>query len=372
MAMSKSQRVDELAKQIVQHRDLYYNKQPSVSDSVFDALCDELKKIDPEHSALTAVGAPVDHSAWEKITHPFAMGSLDKARNIDELTKWMLNTFTPNNSVFIVEKLDGISVLLTYEDGKLISAGTRGSGWEGENITRNIVKMGGVKKELPVAFTGSIRGEIIIKKEKLKTLFPDATNTRNTAGGIAKRLSGEDCEHLDVLFYQAVGDIELTSEFLQLKFLETELKLNVPNYRAFVGKTVNELIDNVVATYGEYQTGKRSSLDWDVDGLVVRINDLDAQKEMGEHHNRPLGAIALKFDADNAITTLLDVAWEVGNSGRITPVAILEPIFLSGAEVKRASIHNVKRLKELGLYRGCNVLVSRRNDVIPYVEEKVE
>ena len=210
-------RIEGLAATIIKHRDLYYNHQPVISDAAFDALCDDLRGYEPNHIALTSVGAPVDTSAWKKAAHKIPMGSLDKVKTPDEMTKWILDTFTPKNSVFITEKLDGCSLEVYYEDGKLVEASTRGDGKTGENITRNVAKMGGVRTTLPVSFTGSLRGEIILKKSNLGKHFPDKANARNTATGTAKRLDGIGCEHLNVLFYQAIGDTEFDSEYFQFK-----------------------------------------------------------------------------------------------------------------------------------------------------------
>jgi len=357
-----SDRIKKLAEQIVQARQDYYNGVPKHSDKVFDAWVDELRTLEPNHKAVTAIGAPVAPSEWKKAKHQIPMGSLNKVNLPAELTSWA-NDKTNKEKLFVTEKLDGLSIEVIYEDGKLIEAITRGDGIVGESVTVNVVKMGGVSSFIK-NFTGSLRGEIIMKKSNHKAHFSDKANPRNAASGTCKRLDGVGVQYLDILFYQVLGDIDFKTEVEQFEWLRKN-KLGAPNYWTY------SKVEDVNAHWRDYQDTKRDKLDYDIDGLVVRINDMPKQMALGDKDLRPLGAIAFKFDNEARETTLLDVVWEVGNSGRITPIAILKPIIICGAEIKRASLHNVKMVKELDLYIGCTVLVSRRNDVIPYVEEKI-
>ena len=365
-------KIDTLATQIYKHRDLYYNAQPEISDAEFDILIDELKKLYPDHPAIMMVGAPVKNSEWKKAGHNIPMTSLDKASNIEEITAWITKRFQANNSIFITDKLDGLAIEVIYENGKLTQAISRGNGSIGELITNNVVKMGGVKKVLPISFTGSIRGEIILTKSKHRKYFPDKANPRNAASGIAKRLDGVGCEHLNVMVYQAIGNWKFDSEVFQFQFLEDELGLNVPNYEGFTSKTVKELVDFVVNRWEEYQAGVRDELDMDIDGLVCRINDLKIQDALIEDPTKnPPGAIAFKFRAESALTTVKDIILQTGNSGRITPVAIVNSVNLIGANIERASLYNFSYINELGVDIGADVIVCRRGDIIPRVEKVV-
>lgn len=366
----KENKVNELAEKINKHRGLYYNHQPSISDAAFDALCDELRRHDPNNAALTSIGAPVDPSEWKKETHDIPMGSLNKVKTPDELASWVIDTFKPGNSIFVTEKLDGGSIEVLYEDGVLVKAITRGDGIVGEDIAHNIVRMRGVKKVLPDKFTGSLRGEIICRRSNFKKYFPDSENPRNTANGTAKRFDGDGCKYLDVLFYQIVSDLDFTSEFLQFRFLE-ELGLQVPQYKAFVGKNYNELIDFVVAEWHRYQ-GIRDNLEYDIDGLVVRVNDLKAQLMLGDLHMRPKGAMAFKFPSEEARTIVTDIICQTGNSGRITPVVEVESVRLMGTNIHRASVYNFAYIRELGIDIGAEVIICRAGDVIPRVEEVIK
>jgi DNA ligase (NAD+) len=356
-------RIKELETKIFKARDDYYNDTPTVSDKIYDAWVDELRLLDPTNKAVTAIGSPVAPSEWKKAKHQIPMGSLDKVNTPAELSEWVENTY-PDGKLCVTEKLDGISIEVIYENGSLVQAITRGDGDVGEDITVNVVKMGGVKSHLGDKFTGSLRGEIIMYKSTHKQWFPEKANPRNAASGVSKRLDGVGVEKLNILFYQALGDVEFGAEQAQFVWLVNQ-GLDTPNW--WVMKTADQVNDH----WRDYQDTKRDKLDYDIDGLVVRVDNLEKQAALGEKDLRPKGAIAFKFDNEARETTLLNVEWQVGNSGRITPVAILEPVVLCGAEIERASLHNVKWLEELDLYIGCKVLVSRRNDVIPYVEEKI-
>lgn len=363
--------INDLADKIYKHRRAYYGGKPIISDAAFDALCDKLRGLAPNHPALTSVGSPVIPSKWEKATHEIPMGSLDKVKTPDEFVKWALETFRVGNSIFITEKLDGASIEIIYEKGRLVKAITRGDGTEGEDITCNVVKMHGVKKYLPVEFTGSLRGEIICNHENYEKYFKDSANTRNIAAGTAKRLDGELCEHLDILFYQALGNIDFKSEAQQFLVMDREWELNVPRWSASKGDTVADLIDFAIKEYQKYLK-VREIMAYDIDGLVIRVNELSDQIALGDKDMRPKGAIAFKFPSEEAITRVIGIPCQTGNSGRITPVVEVEPVKLLGTTIQRASLYNFAYIEELGIDIGAEVIICRANDVIPRVEEVIK
>jgi DNA ligase (NAD+) len=196
----------------------------------------------------------------------------------------------------------------------------------------------------------------------MKKAFPGAANPRNQASGTSKRFDGEGCEHLTVMFYDLDG-IDHDNEEKKFDILQ-DLGLLVPNFKACD-------IDNALALHRDYSKTKRAKLDYEIDGLVVRANDAHVQHMLGELNNRPRAAIAYKFASQAKVTTLVDIVWETGSSGRVSPVAVVKPVVLAGATVQRASLHNAGMIAELGIGIGDEILVSRRNDVIPYVEEVV-
>src|SRR5579885_41562 len=357
-------RIKELETKIFKARTDYYNHQPTVSDKVFDAWVDELRLLDPTNKAVTAIGAPVAPSEWKKAKHQIPMGSLDKVNTTGELSQWVTAN-ADEEVLFVTEKLDGLSIEVIYEDGSLVQAITRGDGDVGEDVTVNVVKMGGVKSHLPHKFTGSLRGEIIMYKSTHKQWFPEKANPRNAASGTCKRLDGVGVDKLNILFYQALGDVDFKTEEAQFKWLAKQ-GLDTPNYWTFQDE------DDTNAHWRKYQDEERDKLDYDIDGLVVRINNLAKQLALGDKDLRPKGAIAFKFDNEARESVLRDIIWQVGNSGRITPVAIVDPVQLVGATVTRASIYNLAYIEELGIDIGASVLVARANDVIPRIEEVIK
>jgi DNA ligase (NAD+) len=364
--MSKKQKIKELENKIIHHKKAYYNDDAEISDADFDVLVDDLQVLDAKSEVLALVGAPVEDNGWKKAKHDIPMGSLNKVATEDDMKAWVAKNI--ESEVFLIEKIDGLGIEALYEDGKLISAITRGNGIYGDNIYDNFVKMGGVKTTLPLLFTGSLRGEIIMTKENHTHHYADKANVRNTAAGVSRRLDGEGSEHLSILFYQAIGNVDLATEVEQLDYLKKDLKLDVPNWYFFS----SDIIENIQKVYLDYETKTRKELAWEIDGLVIKVNNLQAQEELGETDNKPKGAIAYKFAHDMGETALRSVVWQLGNSGRLTPVASFDPIHLAGAQVRNASIHNARRIRELDIAIGDRIVVSRRNDIIPFVEKVIE
>ena len=357
-------RIKELETKIFQARNDYYNGNSTVSDKAYDAWVDELRLLDPSNKAVTAIGAPVVPSEWTKAKHQIPMGSLDKVNLPAELTKWA-HDHAPKEALFVTEKLDGLSIEVIYEHGSLVQAITRGDGETGEDITVNVAKMGGVHSHLKHRFTGSLRGEIIMFKSTHKQHFADKANPRNAASGTSKRLDGVGVDKLNIIFYQVLGDVDFKTEEAQFQWLLKQ-DLDTPNFWVF--KSDSEVNDH----WRTYQDTDREKLDYDIDGLVIRLNNMERQIALGEKDLRPKGAIAFKFDNEARESILRDIIWQVGNSGRLTPVATVDPVTLVGATVTRASLYNLSYIEELGLDIGATVLVARANDVIPRIEEVIK
>lgn len=363
---------EELAQKIEAARSAYYNATPTMSDASYDALEEELRKIDPDHWLLKVVGAPPGDAGWPKVRHSIPMGSLNKAQVYQEMAKW--SQALGRQELFLSEKCDGISVSLRCSKGHFVQAITRGDGLTGEDITRNVSLMKGVpciNKSLLDPFrewSGHLRGEIVCLKSDHAKYFPGESNPRNTASGTAKRQSDpEKCRHLTVLVYQVIPDSGTPPATKQEELaLARAMGFTTPHYAVCPDLT---RVENI---YQRYVATAREKLDYDIDGLVIEVNSVSKAEDLGLLNGRPKGAIAYKFPHDQKETILEDVIWQVGNSGRITPVAVFEPVDLAGAKVTRASLHNVKRFNELQLTRGCRILVSRRNDVIPAVEANLD
>jgi len=367
------ERAADLAARLVAHRASYYRGHPEISDEAYDALEDELRAMDPTHPVLAKVGSGELVSEWDKARHDIPMGSLNKAVSEEELRAWLTRCIEiaekdgvdgVPGELAVAEKLDGISIELLYEDGKLKDAITRGDGDWGERITANVRRMKGVPPRIADRRTLSVRGEIILRRSDMKEHFAGNASPRNTAAGTSKRFDGQGSEHLTVLLYDVAAELDLPTEASKLEMLRGLGFATPRSYQA-------DDLDEVLRIHERYAK-IRDELDYEIDGLVVRISDARAQALLGELNRRPRGAIAFKFASPAKVTRVRHIQWDTGPSGRVTPVAIVAPVELAGATVQRASLHNVARMRTLQIGVGDEVLVSRRNDVIPYVEEVVK
>lgn len=371
----------KLLDDVDKHDDAYYNRNERIiSDEEYDGLKDRLRTLVKEfvpkdgskadeklsiriEDVLTRVGAPPPlDGKWKKYQHEVPMGSLNKVNLPEELEDWYKKC-GGTGKLFITEKLDGISVSLKYDKGLLVTGATRGSGEIGEDITRNVKKMKGVPHELDEEFTGHIRGEIVLCHTDWKEHMPEMANPRNAASGVAKRVDGHKAQHLTVLAYTIEGK-DFPTEYDAFKGMQT-MGFQTPRF------TRGSLQDGKDA-WQKYMDETRELLDYDIDGLVLRINDRAQQFALGEENHRPKGAIAFKFEAPEARTIVRNIVVQVGDTGQLTPVAEFDEVELLGAKVKRASLHNFSLVKQLGVDVGASVLVCRRNDVIPYIEKVID
>jgi len=377
--MSSTDRITDLARRLHGANLSYRNGNPIMSDAAFDKLEDELRALDSNHPMLAKIGAPAPSGgSWPKAAHAIPMGSLkkcqfkgDKGDGHSELRAWW-----PGKPATASHKLDGISIDLVYRGRKLMQAITRGDGSEGEDITRNVLLMEGAVKVLPPSEPDNcnVRGEIVVRKSKFAAHFPGESNCRNTAAGTAKRQSNyEKAKYLTVVAYQYLPDgVPLASKADEFQALE-DMGFVVPPY--YTLKT----LDEAIALFDEYVVTKRALLDWEIDGLVIDVDDRDEREAMGSADMRPNGARALKFPHEEKTTILRDIRWQVGKSGRLTPVADFDTVAFAMANVSKASLHNIDYIGELAgnagqenLCVGDEILVSRRNEVIPYVEAVIK
>lgn len=349
----------------------YNNNTPLISDCDYDHLKDSIKNLPPQKikklvdrisATLARVGAPPPKdSKWEKVRHVVPMSSLNKETNPEELKEWWESCNKPE--LLVTEKLDGLSVGLEYRNGEFVLGYTRGDGEIGEDITRNVKRMKGVPLFLPAAysnFSGHIRGEMILLHSMMKQHFPEMSNPRNAASGIAKRLDGKGCEYLSIMVYTIDGK-DVSTEVQTFQALQ-HMGFDVPWYAGPV--TYN----NTVSIWNNYMDSKRNELDYDIDGLVIRINNISDQLSLGKVNNRPKGAVAFKFKAFGQKTIVRNIISQVGDTGVITPVAEFDEVVLLGAKIKRASLYNFSNIKNLGIDIGAEVMVKRANDVIPNLE----
>jgi DNA ligase (NAD+) len=347
-------RVQELEKQIKYYQELYYNSQPVISDSEFDALWDELKRLDPANVLFKTVGK--DSGNFPKASHLMKMGSQEKAANPDEFRAWAKKH--PEIAEYAVQyKLDGASLELQYEKGRLSKAVTRGNGDVGDDITPNALKMQGVIRNLDHLFSGAVRGEVLMTHAVHKTKYSDKANCRNAANGLMKRIGGEGSGDLLFMAYDAVGNIDFRNEKDKNDWLG-EAGFKVPD--TWVLPDVESII-----TLREKISKEKTVLAFDIDGLVIKNKTIDLEDMK---RDRPMKQIAFKFDLDRAVTALLAVEWYISGKTR-TPVAIMEPVQLNGTTVKQASLANPNLIKELGIKIGSTVEVVKRGEIIPKIEK---
>lgn len=351
---SSVKRISELEKLIVRYQKSYYNDEGEISDAEFDKLWDELKSLDPSNPILHKVGA--DSGNFDKAPHVMPMGSQEKAASPEEFLEWSVKH---SYGEYLVEyKLDGASLELQYKSGKLLRAVTRGDGEIGDVITDNAVKMKGVVQKLSCDFTGGIRGEVIMTHQVHKSLYSDKANCRNAANGLMKRKDGEGSENLVLIVYDVwatEGEQPFKDEEGKLQFLKASGFETVPL------KIVNSAQE--VIAYREQVMETRKSLDYDIDGLVIKeraVNHEDASRD------RPERQIAFKFSLEEAVSVLRQVEW--GETGATyTPVAVFDPVELNGTTVKRASLVNTNLIDSLNLKIGSHVVVVKRGEIIPKI-----
>jgi DNA ligase (NAD+) len=369
--MDTQGRIEELKERLSKAREAYYNLAgEGISDQEYDALRDELERLSPSHPEVGAVGAAPRFSVWEKVKHEIPMGSLNKVNSPEEFEEWAAGARSAGaETMVITHKIDGSSMELVYRGGKLVRCVTRGDGIVGEDVMANVSQMESVPESLRDGGEVTVRGEVVMFKDVFQKKYAEEyANPRNTAAAKVreKKDGGKGCRDLEFLAYWVdVKDGGPKTMFQSLRWLESH------GFRTPRAKVCGD-VDEVKAVFAEYAAGQREATPYEIDGMVVSVNDLKVLEEMGSHNMRPRGQVAWKFDAAMSESRVKDVKWQVGPTGRITPVAVLEPVEIGGVTVTNVSLHNLSMFRELRLTRGCRVLVSRRNDVIPYVERRLD
>jgi DNA ligase (NAD+) len=351
--------------------DAYYNGVPLVSDREYDDLRDKvmegLRANNPTHSYLDRVGAPApDGSLWSKFTHTSVMGSLFKVNQKADFIKWASKR---GDTFFLSEKADGCTITAYYEDGKLQTLATRGDGFIGEDITPNARYFENVKFNLPNNFTGVLRGEGLIYLDRFEEYFAplDYSNPRNGASGKVRDTKSPDLKrHVSVLWFDLMSDDhDFTTWNDKFDFIKG-LGLEVINCYSDLNPS------QVWDIYEQYVAEKRRSLNYWIDGLVVRILDTDEHDSFGITDNRPKGSVAIKFPAQGVVTTLLAVEFNRGRSGRISIVGLIDPVLIDGTTVGRVSLHGQDWVQAMGLAIGDTVEVAKAGDIIPQIIKVIE
>ncbi|MGK2939893.1 MAG: NAD-dependent DNA ligase LigA [Solirubrobacteraceae bacterium] len=389
MTVDLAARAEELRRHIAHHNQRYYVfDDPEIGDDDYDALLDELRAIERDHPELVTPDSPTQRvgaepvSALEKVTHALPMRSLANARSADELRAWvdrMRNHLAregiedPEFAYVCEPKVDGLAISLRYEDGMFVRGATRGNGEVGEDVTHNLRTI----PSIPLRIDGAppvleVRGEVYMSLPDFQALnerraeqgLSTFMNPRNSAAGTIRQLDPKlAAERPLSLWAYGLGVID------GLRFERHSEGLDWLRDHGFpVNKDIVRLesAEDVVAQCLDWQE-RRGSLEFEIDGVVVKVDDLELQRRLGVVGRDPRWAIAWKFPPTTKVTTLLSVEWNVGKFGDLRPFAVLEPVQVGGVTVKLATLHNEEDIERKDLRVGEEVIVLRAGDVIPQV-----
>ena len=371
--MTMQEMVDQLNKWAYEY---YVLDNPSVPDTVYDALYDQLVLLEKQTGVILP-DSPTHRVGGETLksfaqhTHLKRLYSLDKVQSFGELHEWVDKVIKAVGEVeFTVElKYDGLTINVTYRDGKFVGAATRGKGVVGEDVTEQVKTIRTVPLTIPFDGVCELQGEGIMRLSVLKKYnekHPDEPlkNARNAASGAIRNLNPKTTaeRNLDVVFYSNGYEegLNVATQTELVEFLKSCGMLT--NYVFRTARTFEE-IKAIIEEIG----AKRDTFDFLIDGVVIKVNDFATREELGYTDKFPRWAVAFKFDAEQVTTTLLDVEWQVGRTGKLTPIGKLEAVELCGATIQRATLNNFGDITRKKLRKGALVFVRRSNDVIPEV-----
>ncbi|MDD2208123.1 MAG: NAD-dependent DNA ligase LigA [Bacilli bacterium] len=376
-------RYNELINLIKKANHEYYTlDKPTMSDQEWDSLMSELKKIEEMHPNLKQADSPTQIiggeviESFQKVIHQNPMMSLSNAFNASDVLNFderIKKEF--KNPTYVAElKIDGVSVSLTYENGVLVKGATRGDGFIGEDITHNVKTIKTIPKQLTKKVNIEVRGEIFMPKASFNQLNEDRAknneplfqNPRNAAAGSIRQLDSTIAKkrNLDAFFYHD-PNTECLTHYESIKMLkDLGLKVN-PHIKLL--NNVNEVLD-----YIKNWSNKRDNLDYEIDGIVIKVNDIHMQKELGATAKNPKWATAYKFPAEEVETTLTNIICTVGRTGLITPNAIFDPVKVMGSTIRKATLHNEEFINERDLKIGDKIIIRKAGDVIPEVVKSLK
>lgn len=376
--------IEELRNKLHHHNYLYYIKDaPEISDIEFDQILNELVSLENKYpqyfdanSPSQRVGSSLSNS-FKTFNHKYRMYSLENSYSLEDLVKWnerIEKNLGKNNLSFSCElKLDGVSISLSYEKGLLKKALTRGDGIQGDDVTENIKTINSIPLKLnrAIDYDFTIRGEVIIEKKdfaemnKIRERNGDTKymNPRNTASGSIKLINSLEVKKrpLKCYFFQIISE--------NYNILNQTEALNLVEDLGFKTLKTNRFCKNIndVFDYINFWDKRKNDLNFEIDGIVIKVNNLGYQKDLGYTSKFPRWAIAYKFATERAETKLIDVEYQVGRTGVVTPVAVLEPVLINGTKVKRASLHNKDQIEKLNLHQNEYVFVEKGGEIIPKI-----
>lgn len=375
-------KMEELASAISYHAKKYYTEDaPEISDFEYDRMFYELVALEAKYPQLADPNSPTKRvggavlEQFEKVTHTVPLGSLRDVFSFEELTEWLdkMDKAVPNAAYSVECKIDGLSVALRYEGGKLVRGATRGDGVVGEDVTENLRTIPSIPLTIPYTGTLEVRGEVFISRANFEKLNAERaaneqqlfSNPRNTAAGSLRQLDSTITakRKLDIfVFNLQVADQVFETHADTLRFLDAQGFQTIP-----LRKTLSTAAE-VIAQIREIGTA-RDALAYDIDGVVIKLDSLPLRAEVGETANTPRWAVAYKFPPEQKTTKLLEIQVNVGRTGVLTPLAILEPVRLAGTTVSRATLHNAEFILEKDIRVGDTVTVQKAGDIIPEIVE---
>ncbi len=382
-------RIDELKKLIKENNEAYYVfDSPKITDYEYDEMYRELKRLEEENPEFLTSDSPTKHvgdkisTGFKEQKHKYRLYSLDNSNNYDDLKKWydrvIKDTGSKNDIELVVElKIDGLSCALSYENGILKMGATRGNGIIGENITQNIYTIKDIPQKLNKPLNIEVRGEVYmpvtsferLNEENIEKGIKEFANPRNAAAGSLRQLDSKITAIRDLHFFAYTlisEDKTLFKTHYEALNILKELGFTI-NPNCTLVKGINPVIEQ--CRKWEFE---RFNLDYATDGMVIKINDISMQNELGYTSRAPKWATAFKFPPEEVWTKLEGIELSVGKTGAVTPVAKLTPVQLAGSVVKRASLHNFDEIQRLGINIGNEVLIKKAAEIIPKVIKKRE
>ncbi|MDD3793629.1 MAG: NAD-dependent DNA ligase LigA [Candidatus Gracilibacteria bacterium] len=383
----KKEDIKVLQSLISYHSDLYYNKdEPIISDSEYDILFKKLEYLEEKYKSdfkqTSLVGSDILESTFEKIAHSRPMISLDNTynevdlRDFDERVKKNLDNYLDVINYCLEFKFDGLGVELIYKNGEFVQAITRGNGIEGEDVTQNVLQIENIPKTISYKEHLEVRGEVVMPNSVFEELNSKAkldgtkifSNPRNAASGSLRMKDISITKQRKLKFFaydlanfdDYVNEVNVNKYFDVIKSLE-DLGFEISSYFKCLNG-IEEII-SAIENFGD----TKKTIDFDIDGLVLKVNDISLWEQIGWTEHHPRYAIAYKFPAEILTTKIISVDHQVGKTGTITPVANLEPVNIGGVIVKRATLHNYEEVEKLDVRIGDSVFIKRAGEVIPKI-----
>lgn len=372
-------RIKELTKIIKYHNELYYNQDaPEIEDFEYDALTRELKQLEKEFPELISPNSPTQKvggvalKLFSPVVHAVKMESLQDVFSTEELIEFS-EKIDVSRTVFSVEpKIDGLSVSLEYENGKFVRGSTRGDGNTGEDVTANLMQIKSIPQEISFKGFLEVRGEVYMPRESFYKLVErqellgeaPAKNPRNAAAGSLRQKNSAVTaqRNLDIFIFniQKIDNIDFSSHIESLDFLKSLGFNTLPSYKKCAD--INEAISEV-SRIGE----SRGNLPYDIDGAVIKVDDIEYRRELGSTAKYPKWAVAYKYPPEEKETVLREIEINVGRTGALTPTAVFDPIQLAGTTVSRAVLHNEDFILSKGICIGDTIIVRKAGEIIPEV-----